>query len=99
VHEVLLGRIDKAAAFAEVIERRNLQRDQVAYVGDDLLDLPVMQQVAFAATVPEGRPEVRAAAHYTARTPAGFGAVREIIEVLLRAKGLWDDVVARGGLP
>ncbi|MGE3173269.1 MAG: KdsC family phosphatase [Planctomycetota bacterium] len=99
VHEVMLGRIDKAAAFAELLERRELQPNEVAYVGDDLLDLPVLEQVAFAATVPEGRPEVRAMAHYTARAAAGFGAVREIIEVLLRAKGQWQPIVDRKGLP
>lgn len=99
VHEVLLGRIDKAAALAEVMARRSLSPAEVAYVGDDLLDLPVLQQVAFAATVPEGRPEVRAGSHYTARAPAGFGAVREIVELLLRAKGRWLHVVERGGMP
>jgi 3-deoxy-D-manno-octulosonate 8-phosphate phosphatase (KDO 8-P phosphatase) len=99
VHEVLLGRVDKGAAFAEILARRSLTPAEVAYVGDDLLDLPVLQQVAFAATVPEGRPEVRAVAHYTARTAAGFGAVREIVEVLLRAKGRWQQVVDGKGRP
>lgn len=99
VHEVMLGRIDKAAAFAELLARRALTPAEVAYVGDDLLDLPVLTQVAFAATVPEARAEVKAAVHYTATTACGFGAVREIIEVLLRARGAWDAIVARGGLP
>ncbi len=99
VHEVMLGRIDKATAFAELLVRRGMRPAEIAYVGDDLLDLPVLTQVAFAATVPEARAEVRAAVHYVARTPCGFGAVREIIEVLLRARGAWADVVARGGLP
>ncbi len=99
VHEVMLGRLDKAAAFGELLARRELGPHEVAYVGDDLLDLPVLQQVAFAATVPEARPEVRAAVHYVARARAGFGAVREIVELLLAAQGRWDDIVARGGMP
>jgi 3-deoxy-D-manno-octulosonate 8-phosphate phosphatase (KDO 8-P phosphatase) len=99
VHEVLLGRTDKEAAFDEVLLRRGLREGLVAYVGDDLLDLPVLRRVAFAATVPTGRAEVAAEAHYVSGAPGGFGAVREVVELLLRAKGVWHDVVRRGGRP
>ena len=99
VHEVVLGRIDKAAAFAELLARRGLGAEQVGFVGDDLLDLPVLRAVGFAATVPEGRTEVKAAVHYVAATPAGFGAAREVIEVLLRARGAFAEIVQKGGRP
>jgi 3-deoxy-D-manno-octulosonate 8-phosphate phosphatase (KDO 8-P phosphatase) len=99
VHEVLLGRIDKAAAFAELLARRAITADQVAYVGDDLLDLPVLRQVAFAATVPAGRAEVRAAVHYVTKAQGGHGAARDVVELLLAARGAWAGIVARGGLP
>jgi 3-deoxy-D-manno-octulosonate 8-phosphate phosphatase (KDO 8-P phosphatase) len=99
VHEVLLQRGDKSAAFDELLARQRLDAARVAYVGDDLLDLPVLRQVQFAATVPSGRPEVRACAHYVTASGAGFGAVREVIELLLRARGDWDRVVAAGGRP
>jgi 3-deoxy-D-manno-octulosonate 8-phosphate phosphatase (KDO 8-P phosphatase) len=99
VHEVLLGRTDKEAAFDDVLRRRGLREDAVAYVGDDLLDLPVLRRVAFAATVPTGRVEVQAAVHYVTGAPGGFGAVREVVELLLRARGVWHDVVRRGGRP
>lgn len=99
VHEVVQGRIDKLAAFEEILARRSLRPDEVAYVGDDLLDLPVLQQVAFAATVPQGRPEVRQRVHYVAAANAGYGAVREIVELLLQARGDWDRVVQKGGRP
>ncbi len=99
VHEVVLGRLDKANAFAELLQRRGLTPAEVAYVGDDLLDLPVLRQTALAATVPEARPEVRAVAHFVASRPCGFGAVRDVVELLLRARGAWDALVARGGLP
>ncbi len=97
VHEVVLNRTDKAAAFAEILARQNLPASRVAYVGDDLLDLPVLRGVAFAATVPEARPEVLAAAHHVTTRSAGFGAVRDVVEELLRARGVWQDVVLREG--
>ncbi len=99
VHEVMLNRIDKAVAFEELLQRRGLDPARVAYVGDDLLDLPVLRQVGFAATVPEARPELAAVVHYVSRRAAGFGAARDVVEELLRAKGKWDAVVAAEGRP
>jgi 3-deoxy-D-manno-octulosonate 8-phosphate phosphatase (KDO 8-P phosphatase) len=99
VHEVVLKRTDKEAAFDELLLRQRVDAERVAYVGDDLLDLPVLRRVGFAATVPEARREVIAAAHYVSERSAGFGAVRDVVEELLRARGRWDDVVARDGRP
>jgi len=99
VHEVHLRTVHKEAALDDILARRQLRADEVAYVGDDLLDLPVLARVGLAATVPAGRPEVHARAQFVARRPGGFGAVREVIELLLRAKSLWDGVVQKGGLP
>lgn len=97
VHEVVLKRVDKAAAFDELLTRQGLQPAQVCYVGDDLLDLPVLRQVGFAATVPEARAEVLAAAMMVTTRSAGFGAVRDVVEELLRARGVWDAIVQRDG--
>jgi 3-deoxy-D-manno-octulosonate 8-phosphate phosphatase (KDO 8-P phosphatase) len=97
VHEVILRRVDKLAAFRELLQRRGLDAKRVAYVGDDLLDLPVLREVGFAATVPEARAEVFANVHFVARRPAGFGAARDVIEELLRAKGAWDTIVRGEG--
>ncbi len=99
VHEVILNRTDKGVAFRELLGRQHLDPQRVAYVGDDLLDLPVLRQVGFAATVPEARRELLAEAQFVAQRPAGFGAVRDIIEELLRAQGRWDDIVQRDGRP
>jgi 3-deoxy-D-manno-octulosonate 8-phosphate phosphatase (KDO 8-P phosphatase) len=99
VHEVVLQRVDKAVAFAEILARQQLAADEVAYVGDDLLDLPVLRQVALAATVPEARAEVAAAAHFVTARAAGFGAARDVVELLLGAQGRWDEVVAKEGRP
>ena len=99
VHEVVLGRIDKAAAFDELLARQQITPERVAYVGDDLLDLPVLRQVGFAATVPEARPEVLDCAQFVSTRSGGFGAVRDVIEELLRARGAWQQVVDKGGRP
>ncbi|MFT4513152.1 MAG: 3-deoxy-D-manno-octulosonate 8-phosphate phosphatase (KDO 8-P phosphatase) [Planctomycetota bacterium] len=99
VHDVVLGRVDKATAFAELLKRQDLTPEQVAYVGDDLLDLPVLQQVGFAATVPEARREVIATAQFVTERSGGFGAARDVIEELLRSRGVWQDVVDKGGRP
>jgi 3-deoxy-D-manno-octulosonate 8-phosphate phosphatase (KDO 8-P phosphatase) len=97
VHDVILGRVDKAKAFEEFLERNQLSPAQVAYVGDDLLDLPVLRQVGFAATVPEARAEVVQQAQFVTDRSAGFGAARDVIEELLKARGVWQSVVDKDG--
>jgi 3-deoxy-D-manno-octulosonate 8-phosphate phosphatase (KDO 8-P phosphatase) len=97
VTELLLRRVDKENAFDELLARTGLDPARVAYVGDDLLDLPVLRRAGFAATVPEARAEVFAAVHHVTERAAGFGAVRDVVEELLRARGTWDDVVRRNG--
>ena len=97
VHELVLKRIDKAAALHEILARQKVAPAQTAYVGDDLLDLPVLREVGFAATVPEARPEVAAACHFVTHRSAGFGAVRDVVEELLRARGVWHRVLERDG--
>ena len=99
VHDVMLGRVDKAEAFGELLERQSLEPEQVAYVGDDLLDLPVLKQVGFAATVPEARHEVLESAQFVTERSGGFGAARDVIELLLRARGSWQTVVDKDGRP
>ena len=97
VTEIHLGNLDKVPVLEAIAEKHGLALDEFAYIGDDLLDLPVLRRVGFAVSVANGRPEVRDQAHYVTETPGGRGAVREVVELLLKAKGLWDDVVARDG--
>ena len=99
VHEMYLGRLDKITVIEEIAARRQLELGQIAYVGDDLADLPALKVVGFAATVPQGRPELFDHVHHITRVPGGKGAIREIIEILLQARGKWDDVVRQGGQP
>jgi 3-deoxy-D-manno-octulosonate 8-phosphate phosphatase (KDO 8-P phosphatase) len=99
VQEVHLGRLDKVAVLDEILARRSLAPAEVAYVGDDLLDIPAMRRVGLAATVPNARPEVKAIAHYVTSVAGGDGAVREVVELLMRARGRWDEIVRKDGMP
>jgi 3-deoxy-D-manno-octulosonate 8-phosphate phosphatase (KDO 8-P phosphatase) len=76
-----------------MIEQSGLDLSEVCYIGDDLPDLPVMYAVGLAATPADGANEVRQAANWVMTAPGGRGAVRELIERLLKAKGRWDDFV------
>ena len=83
----------KLPAFAGIIERRGVQWDECAFMGDDLPDLPVLERVALPITVPAAVPEVRACARVVTTAGGGHGAVREVAELILRARGVWDDVI------
>jgi 3-deoxy-D-manno-octulosonate 8-phosphate phosphatase (KDO 8-P phosphatase) len=85
---------DKRQAYDDLLERHGFERDEVAYMGDDLLDLPIFSRAGLAAAPADAADEVRARAHWVSRYPGGRGAVREFIEVVLRARGEWDALVA-----
>lgn len=87
------GREDKRQAFADTLAQAGVTRDEVAFVGDDLTDLPLMVQSALAVAVADAAAEVRARAHYITTANGGNGAVREVVELILKAQGRWDDVV------
>jgi len=86
---------NKADVFAELIEQLGITAAQVAYIGDDLPDLPVMKKVGVPIAVADAAEEVRAVAKYVTRFPGGYGAVRDGIEYLLKEMGLWQKVVDR----
>jgi 3-deoxy-D-manno-octulosonate 8-phosphate phosphatase (KDO 8-P phosphatase) len=91
---VLQGVCDKMTAWRDVLKEKGLGPTQTAYVGDDILDVPLMRAVGFAAAVGDAEPCVIEAADYVAARPGGKGAVREITEFLLRARGAWETVTA-----
>jgi 3-deoxy-D-manno-octulosonate 8-phosphate phosphatase (KDO 8-P phosphatase) len=94
----------KLPAFEDILGRHDLSWDEVAFVGDDLPDLPILTRVGLPVAVRNAVPEVRRVAHYITEAAGGRGAVREFIEQFLRARGEWDTAVeryvsARGGIP
>jgi YrbI family 3-deoxy-D-manno-octulosonate 8-phosphate phosphatase len=86
---------DKLPAAREVISELNLAPEHVAYIGDDLPDLPVMRNVGLGISVADAVSEVRSGALYVTETAGGEGAVREAIEAILKAKGIWEDVIGK----
>jgi 3-deoxy-D-manno-octulosonate 8-phosphate phosphatase (KDO 8-P phosphatase) len=85
----------KAPAFGEMLERKGIGWDEVAFVGDDLADLPVFRRVGLPIAVANAVREVREAAAWVTTRPGGHGAVREVIEALLQARGQWEAGVRR----
>ena len=89
------GALRKFEPYQEILSDFNLRDEQVAYVGDDVVDLPILQRVGFSATVADAVPEVLPLVDYVASRPGGRGAVREICDLLLRASGQWDELTKR----
>jgi 3-deoxy-D-manno-octulosonate 8-phosphate phosphatase (KDO 8-P phosphatase) len=84
---------DKLPAAQEIIRECRLTPEQVCYIGDDLTDLPVMRAVGLGAAVADAPAELRSSAALTTQLPGGRGAVRELIETILKAKNRWEDAV------
>lgn len=85
----------KGAAFADLLARRGLEWEDAAFVGDDIADLPVLRKVGLPIAVANAVPEVKAVAAHITVAAGGHGAVREVVEALLRARGDWAETVAR----
>lgn len=83
----------KIPALEEILKKAGVPESAVAYVGDDLPDLPVMRRVGLAVAVGDAVLEVKLAAHYVTKANAGRGAVREAIELILKSKGIWIDMI------
>jgi len=95
VQAVRLNAKDKLPALEEVLADLGVLAERTAVVGDDLPDLPMMRHCGFAAAVADAVDEVRRAAAYVTVRPGGAGAVREVIELILRGSGDWDKIMAR----
>lgn len=89
------GALDKLVPFQEILEKHSVKADEIAYVGDDIVDLPILQRVGFSATVADALPEVKERVDYIAERAGGKAAVREICDLILKEAGLWDDVTAK----
>ena len=86
---------DKWPAARQVIEQLQISPKQVCFIGDDLTDLPVMRHIGWSVAVADAVTEVRDAAHFVTQQPGGRGAVRETIEVILKAKMRWQDLIQK----
>lgn len=87
------GSRDKLKVFREILGSEGLTASEVAFVGDDVIDLPVMRNCGFSVAVANARREVKDAAHYVTPHAGGEGAARDVIEFILKAQGLWKQSV------
>jgi 3-deoxy-D-manno-octulosonate 8-phosphate phosphatase (KDO 8-P phosphatase) len=83
----------KMPAYEEILRKAGVADSAVAFVGDDLPDIPLMRRVGLAIAVGDAVPEVKRAAHYTTKAVAGHGAIREAVELILKSKGLWEEMI------
>lgn len=92
VGAVVLGARRKGDVVEELLAERGWPREALAYIGDDLLDIPALERAGLAVTVADAVTDVKAVAHVVTKAPGGHGAVRECVELILRAQGVWNAV-------
>jgi 3-deoxy-D-manno-octulosonate 8-phosphate phosphatase (KDO 8-P phosphatase) len=95
ITEVYQGALNKKEIFGQILHKNNLLPDDVAYAGDDIVDIPVLKMAGFAVAVADADEMVKKIADYVTVNKGGRGAVREICELLLVAQGFWPEVAAR----
>ena len=93
--EVHLKTRDKLGVYREILRRRRLSDSEVCYIGDDLVDLPVLARAGMSVAVADAHPEVQRRAGFVTLAPGGQGAVREVVDAILKAQGRWR--AARAG--
>ncbi len=93
VEFVYQGRPKKLESYKEILIRAGVTNDEVAYLGDDLPDLPLLERAGLAVAVADATYEVKKASHYITTVPGGRGAAREVVELILKAQGKWKKAV------
>ena len=90
---VAQGHVIKLPVYEQLLKRFRVSDEQVCALGDDLMELPILRRAGFSVAVPDAADEVKRASHYVTRRAGDRGAVREVVDILLKAKGLWDQVL------
>ena len=90
---VTQGDSNKTGAFENLLRLARVDETEVSFIGDDLTDIPLLQRSELAVAVADAAAEARAVAHYVTRADGGSGAVREVVELILKAQGRWSDLV------
>ena len=89
------GTWNKIVEFEELLTVAGVEEGEAAFIGDDVTDIPLMQRVGLAVAVRDATEETRAAAHYVTQLPGGFGAVREVTDLILKAQGRWAELMRK----
>jgi 3-deoxy-D-manno-octulosonate 8-phosphate phosphatase (KDO 8-P phosphatase) len=93
------GYLEKIPIIDEILLKSGLSPEEIAFVGDDVTDIVVMNRVGLGIAVANARPEVKKAAHFVTNSPGGNGGIRDAAELILKAKGLWPSIVAKYEMP
>ena len=99
IDAVQIGVSDKLAAYQQLLTDSRCEESSICYIGDDLPDLTPMLRCGFAVAVADAAHAVKRIAHYVTKRPGGRGAVAEVIELLLRKRGQWSNLVRESGIP
>lgn len=95
MHFVQQNALDKVGPYEKILHAVGLRDDEVCYIGDDIVDLPILKRVGLAVAVGDSHPALRRQAHYWTRSPGGRGAVREAIELILAAQGKLPNILGQ----
>ncbi len=95
IEDVYLGIHKKLDAYTEILKKHKIKDNEICYIGDDLIDLPVLEKVGFSVAVPNAPSEVKERVSYITNAPGGYGAVREVTEKILKSQGKWDVITSR----
>jgi 3-deoxy-D-manno-octulosonate 8-phosphate phosphatase (KDO 8-P phosphatase) len=92
---VYMGHTDKIPMLEEIVKDSGLRLEEIGYVGDDITDVIIMRRVGLAVAVANARPEVKKFAHLVTAAPGGRGAIREVVELLLKSQGKWQEILRK----
>ncbi|KAF3998723.1 3-deoxy-manno-octulosonate-8-phosphatase KdsC [Glaciimonas immobilis] len=95
ITHVYQGAHNKNLAFAELLTHTSLRAEDCGFIGDDIIDLPILSRAGLAVSVPNGHPEVKSRVHYVTQASGGHGAAREVCDLILRAQGKYEAALAQ----
>ncbi len=93
IKEVYQKCYDKRVAYREIKNKYGLSDEEIAFVGDDIVDIPILVRAGFSAVVADAESDAKRFAHYITEKRGGHGAVREVTDLILKAKGLWEKII------
>jgi len=95
IEDVYLGMHNKIEAYEDILEKHKIKDSETCYIGDDLIDLPILRRAGFSVAVPNATIEVRECVSYITNAPGGYGAIRELAEKILKSQGKWNMIISR----
>ncbi|MEE2876821.1 MAG: HAD hydrolase family protein [Candidatus Neomarinimicrobiota bacterium] len=95
VDDCYQGGLDKKKPYREILNKHELQDEEVSFIGDDLIDAPVMERVGVAIAVENAHPFIKEIAHFTTEKSGGEGVLREAVELILKSQGVYDETIRR----